>query len=689
MNQDTSAQVLPLELAANERARFEEFMRRQLGVPKLDPGLVVAALSRKYPGIAARLDEEGQGVSIRFNTVPELPAGPQPGAPSDTAGAQRLREMHAALDSDLVCLLEHPSNREQRGAFTGWRDAILAELSAGHDAAALSADPLQRDRAFYALRKLEDFARVARLVSLLNPSLQREYRRLATSLDAASMALRVRVGEALFQMGGADGGSVFKVAVHDLDRLRMTLIAALERFTPLGPTDSDDWGDGPASRGALERELAVKGQGELRVLLRPESMSRLLDVLLAQVANAKPETLRELAATAPVELVQLKRLRAVASQLLEASGASASASAPLSAFVQALHLFIEAFARPGSGTRLLDLAVPFPFASGQLGRSSTVAMSTVHQLIGLRSRLSTELEALHGDPDFDPLRWSVPVVLDRVLYDVSRALDLHLLGSGSTAATSEEARAALYGQVLWAWLDSEQEDSEDATKKPGVAAWVRREPASTYRLAGMGGHGVKERLRSLVEQLATALAPERKHVCDTDFLQEQRSLEEEWRALARQLVRSTSADRLAMLAWTDELYPVEGDSQDGLDEVPQVPGDARVQLGRIALSLEQQGGHVASDLAAPAESARALGAADTEASELRKRLSEAESRWRAAEAQLEKYRTELERARASLDDLSLKLVQGAAPGAGENRVAASRPRPARGNGKAPRRKGTP
>jgi len=127
-----------------------------------DPRAVTAALQKRYPSAAVRLEEEKQGVSIRFNPPPAASVVPGGDGTGATAGTLRAGTLRTALAADLECVMAHPSNREFKVALSGWRDAVLAEWAEGLDAAVLGADPTRLDRAFYSVRKLGDSARVAR-----------------------------------------------------------------------------------------------------------------------------------------------------------------------------------------------------------------------------------------------------------------------------------------------------------------------------------------------------------------------------------------------------------------------------------------------------------------------------------------------------------------------------------------------
>jgi len=54
-----------------------------------DPRAVTAALQKRYPSAAVRLEEEKQGVSIRFNPPPAAPVVPGVDGTGATAGTLR------------------------------------------------------------------------------------------------------------------------------------------------------------------------------------------------------------------------------------------------------------------------------------------------------------------------------------------------------------------------------------------------------------------------------------------------------------------------------------------------------------------------------------------------------------------------------------------------------------------------
>lgn len=575
-----------LELASTVKTRFEEFLRRQLGVSDAnDPEAVVGALRRLYPSTAARLDEERQGVSIRFNAQPEAMMAAQAGA-SETPGSLKAREVRQALEADLEAIIEHPFNRDYRSALSGWRDAILAEFSEGEGAAALAADPSSRDRTFYSVRKLGDYARVSRMVGLVNPQVMPEFRRLAATVDEAAVVLRVQAGESLFRAGFDEGGSVFQVALNDLRQRREALIIALEELTASRREGfTENWGDSEASYGALLEELGKQGHQDLRALVRPETMARLLDILLDTRATQQPEYLRGIAATVPVELVQLKRLRGVATSVLQDMGGGtttdkdetrSTASAPLSAFVQALNLFISAFAEPGTGSRLLSLSLPAPFASLELARSDEGG-NVVRTLFHVRAELATEIDAAFADPDFDPLAWPLLIKLDRILYDVDRAIDLYLMGGGNNLDGPEERRAQIYAHLLARWVAHTQ-------PTPPGNDWILSPPGSLSQ-QDERKQNLLQRFRLEVQALISELKKPAKPLTNGEVQQlllEQQSLEKQWKELAVQLTQ-VATGRRGLLDVPGQLYVGPDEKAvKRFERVPGVPPSPRITNRLIA-----------------------------------------------------------------------------------------------------------
>lgn len=450
-----------MELTSTAKTKFDEFLRRQLGVADArDPKSVVNALRKLYPTTAARLDDESRGQPIRLLATPEPSMGMM-SAGMESPGLRRYREQRAALAEDLEYAVELAANRDFKVPVDGWRDSILAEVDEGEAAANQAVDPVARDRTFYSVRKLGDCARVGRMVGMINPTVSPEFGRLASTLDEASMLLRVLAGEALFRAGFDRGGNVFQVALQDLRQRREALIYALEQLTSSGqaPQDgADDWGDGPSSYGKLLEQLRLKGHADLRSIVRPDTMSRLLDVLLNHAPRMQSQDLRGMASAVPMELLQLRRLRDVAASLLDTTVASSSSgsgsittstvrgqgvTAPLANFTESLTLFISAFDRPNAGARLLNLVLPSPLAfREQAGKEQELT-----DLIRLRAAVQEDLDELQMDPTTSDEFWENMARLDRKLYHIDRILDLYLLDYDE-AAPPDSNRVKLHTKII-------------------------------------------------------------------------------------------------------------------------------------------------------------------------------------------------------------------------------------------------
>ncbi|NOK22952.1 hypothetical protein [Corallococcus carmarthensis] len=425
-----------MALTSSSKTKFDEFLRRQLGVSDArDPKAVVYALRKLYPTTAARLDDESKGQPIRVQATPEPALGMVTGT-LDSPGQRRFRQERKALADDLDIAVNLASNRDFKEPVCGWRDSILAEVDEGEAAANLAVDPVSRDRAFYSVRKLGDCARVARLVGMINPAVSQEFGRLAASIDDNATLLRILAGEALFRAGFDKGGTVFQVALQDLRQRREALINSLEQLTATSIQEGyDDWGDGQASYGKLLEQLRARGQSDLRSIVRPDAMSRLLDVLLNNAPQQSGD-LRGIASAVPVELIQLRRLRDVAGTLLDTSSTTTysnqgtllnpkvqGASAPLAAFTEALTLFIDAFDRPNAGARLLNLVLPVPLTFRDLtGKEQELSDK-------FRERNDTQefIEDLLMDPSTSVDFWKELARLDRKLFHIDRIIDLFLL----------------------------------------------------------------------------------------------------------------------------------------------------------------------------------------------------------------------------------------------------------------------
>src|SRR6202023_679676 len=102
----------------------------------------------------------------------------------------------------------------------GWGQAIRGIIADGTAAARLALDPRARDRVFAARRQLGDYARLARFVGALTPTLSPSYRSLAQSLDEGSALTMVLAGEALASAGLGSGRFLLSVPASELQARR-------------------------------------------------------------------------------------------------------------------------------------------------------------------------------------------------------------------------------------------------------------------------------------------------------------------------------------------------------------------------------------------------------------------------------------------------------------------------------------
>lgn len=422
---------------------IDDLLRRELrvGDPR-NAREVVSALRQRYATDAARLDQEAAGLPFRYDPLPT--AVVTPGTSGETPGSREEQRVRRDLDSDLAALIESRDSREWAPEFRGWRDVLAREFAEGAAVARFASDPAMRDRGFLSVRKLGEYARVSRVVGALNLVLNEDFRRLATTLDDAANVIRVLMGEALFAAGLADGGQMIQVSVVDMRQRRETVILALRRLGGIGATDVDgDWGDDLAAYGDLLDEIEARSAPELNVYLREELLAPILDGLVGSVSRQDPETLRQLAATAPVELARIRRLLDIMATQLRTSPGDVSPG--LTAFAESLRLFVDAFDQERSGARLIDLSVPLPMAAQQLSEGDAAGRGVLLELVLGRGQYSREVDCFLLGRDGTVAELKTQVKLDMVLYHLDRAVDLYTLGSAKTGP--EEQRAAVYGLV--------------------------------------------------------------------------------------------------------------------------------------------------------------------------------------------------------------------------------------------------
>jgi hypothetical protein len=192
--------------------------------------------------------------------------------------------------------------------------------------------------------------------------------------------------------------------------------------------------------------LETQGQGDLRALLLETELMRAMDELIQRADHGRVEGLRALGATARLDLERFRRLVIIGQQIMP------SPSPVLTAFLEALQLFVEAFDSSG-GFRLLRIARPPILFYGLYGITSLpLAERRLLDIILQRNLLADRLDCfLQCGCTQEAV--ICQVLLDKILYDMDRAIDLYALGTHEFGDGPPERRARAYGHVIEVFLN--------------------------------------------------------------------------------------------------------------------------------------------------------------------------------------------------------------------------------------------
>jgi hypothetical protein len=269
------------------------------------------------------------------------------------------------------------------------------------------------------------------------------------------------------------------------------------------------------------------------------------------VSRRDSESLRQVAATAPVEIARMQRLLdIIAGQVQNRPEALAPA---LAAFAESLRLFIVAFRQERNAARLIDLAMPLPMAAQQLDEADGEGRQVLLELVLARGAYAREVDCFLAccGGDTDDLKFQVK--LDKFLSMLDRAVDLYCLGDSQGL---EEKRAGVFklvGDVL----------SSDAE---------------------ISGRPATDPLRVSLEKLRAALGravPTAELV--KQVLNEQFAEESDWKALVKSLAPNCVGGRVDPFAATEALLnaAASGLSPQHVDDIERLPS-MRLSLHRIA-----------------------------------------------------------------------------------------------------------
>lgn len=429
---------------------LDNLVRRKLKVS--DPtnaNEIAKALGKLYKAEKETMDREATG--LPYTAVPFLKALPQ--APTSSGG--ELDQAKKDVEHDLKALMTNSLLKDIRPELEGWASAIRTAVSNGVNAARFGLDPIQRDKTFSTRRLLGDYARVARFVGAMTPTLSLPYRHLAKSLDEVSGVLLVMMGENLANINFGGGKFLLQAPVSELQGRRDAVIFALRNL--IGSTQEaygpNDWPRGLQAYMQFIEQLEINAQHELRSLFQENELARIMDELIHSATGNTSEGYRALGSTAQIALGRFRRLIIFSQRLVRPE------SPPLAAFLSAVKLFLNAFANADSGYRLLPISRPPILFYGLYGiGGQDDASRRLLDLIIMRGKLADMLDCYMGC-ECNHMKAECQIILDKILYDVDRAIDLYALGRVEFG--EPEQRAAAYGYVIESarvWIDNNTGD---------------------------------------------------------------------------------------------------------------------------------------------------------------------------------------------------------------------------------------
>jgi hypothetical protein len=425
----------------------DNLIRRRLRISDPRNAREVAdGLQRLFPTDRLALEREASGLPLL-----KMPAIATPSAASGPSSAE-LEQATDDVERDLKALVTNSQLKDVDAELEGWGQAIRGLIADGTAVARFALDPRSRDRAFAARRQLGDYARMARLVGALTPNVGSLYRRLAQSLDEVAALILVLIGESLASVGMNGGRFLLSAPASELQARRDAALAALRNLNgstqdAYGPAD---WPYGLHGLRETLTRLEASGHADLRALLDENTLARLMDELLDRASVTNARGLRALGATAQVAVQRLQRLVHVINLEVDPE------TPPLASFLKALQLFIDAFQGSTSGYRLLFIARPPVVFYGLYGIGGPdVATQRLINVIVERGRLAELLDCYLGCECCED-EVICQVLLDKLLYDTDRAIDLITLGSDPAGNGEPERRAAAYGWLVQTFLANNQ-----------------------------------------------------------------------------------------------------------------------------------------------------------------------------------------------------------------------------------------
>lgn len=467
------------------RVAFDNLIRRELkvGDPN-DPEQIARALADRY-----QADTRAQSISAEAKGLPFLntPSATVPTTMAPTATGLDLDQAKDDIEKDLNALLTSNLTKDVRPELEGWQQAIADLIDDGVSSAGQGLDAYSRDRAFAMRRQLGEYARLARLIGALTPELNEDYRNLAQSLDEICAVILVLMGESLANAGFAGGRYLLQVPFSELQARRDAVLIALRNLSG-GAQESlnqSTWPRGLDAYRQLYQQLEHGGQVELRSLLSETGLARCMDELVQLASGGSTSGMRKVGATAWGPLNRFQRFVQITLNAVRPR------SPALTGFQEALQLFIDGFTNSG-GFRLLRIARPTVLLYGLYGATDlTKADGRLMELVTRRGKLATTIDCLTRCACDNKLV-KAQIVLDKILFDIDRAIDLYAVGEVDLGPP--ELRASAYGILIY------------AARHPD--AWAVTSPdyiGDFEKLANASGQTL--RINDQLDQLATLLIP--------------------------------------------------------------------------------------------------------------------------------------------------------------------------------------
>jgi hypothetical protein len=441
--------TMPLASRSPQTVALDNVLRRELRLSDpYDPDQIATALLGIYPSVKDQMDRERNGFA--FSDVPALAPALRPAGGATSAEVDQATD---DLDRDLTTLTTSSELKDIKVELVGWSRAIRQAATDGLAAGALALDMVQFDRAMSARRTLCDYARLARYVGAMSGDTSPFFRHLAQSCDVMAGLILVTMGEGLAANGVTRGTSIVRVAAGELQSRRNAVIYALRNLT--GSVEAslgqEDWPRGMEAYRNLVQQLEASGQTDLRTLLDESALAPALDQLVDLATGATSSGLRELSTASTMLVQRLQQLLVYGQvQAIPPGGniaVGSPESPPLTAFLSALQLFIDAFTATSSD-RLLYLARPAIVTYGLYGMAGPdVATRLLINLAMMRGQIAEHIDCF-ANCGCDAATVRTEVLLDLLLYRVDRAIDSYAVGSDPDGLGSPEIRAGATAMLI-------------------------------------------------------------------------------------------------------------------------------------------------------------------------------------------------------------------------------------------------